>query len=154
MNAATFRTRVAVAWVAVAVAASGSLLLYLVTPGAMADMVAGEMEGEALTGSTGYMFVALIGIPLAMAAVTLLTGNRPTRYANLIIAALLGLFAAYAVGSHLAAGDFDGHVVMAALAGVLAFLVAGLAIAWLRTPQSGTLLPGSEQVRSSTRAVV
>jgi hypothetical protein len=42
-----FRTRVAVLWVAVAIAVSGSVLLYLLVPGALEDLVAGEIEGEA-----------------------------------------------------------------------------------------------------------
>jgi hypothetical protein len=38
-----------------------SLLLHLVVPGALKDMVAGEMEGEPLTAVTGFMFTALVG---------------------------------------------------------------------------------------------
>jgi len=134
MNASEIRTRVAVLWVSTAIAASCSLLLYLVVPGALNDMVVGEMEGEPLTDAIGYMFAALVAIPLAMATVTLLNGDRLTRYGNLIIATLLGLFAAFAVGSHLWAGDFNGHVLMAALACVLAFVTAGLSVTWLRSP--------------------
>jgi hypothetical protein len=115
MNAARISTRVAVGWVAVAIAASSSLMLYLVVPGALEDMVAGEMEGEPMTAATGFMFAALVGIPLVMAVLTLLTADRLIRFANVTVALLLGLLAAYAAGSHLAAGDFDGHVVMAAL---------------------------------------
>jgi hypothetical protein len=89
-----------------------------------------------------------------MAVVTLLTGDRLTRYANLIVALLLGLVAAYAVGSELAAGDFDGHVVMAALACVLVFLTAGLSVAWLRSPASGAATPGAEPSRPYSSAAV
>ena len=39
MNASEIRTRVAVLWVSTAIAASCSLLLYLVVPGALNDMV-------------------------------------------------------------------------------------------------------------------
>ncbi|HEY5651766.1 MAG TPA: hypothetical protein VIW46_09985, partial [Acidimicrobiia bacterium] len=46
-TSALFRTRVAVLWVAVAIAVSGSVLLYLLVPGALEDLVAGEIEGEA-----------------------------------------------------------------------------------------------------------
>jgi len=48
MNASEIRTRVAVLWVSTAIAASCSLLLYLVVPGALNDMVVEEMEGEPL----------------------------------------------------------------------------------------------------------
>ena len=90
-----------------------------------------------MTDAIGYMFAALVAIPLAMATVTLLNGDRLTRYGNLIIATLLGLFAAFAVGSHLWAGDFNGHVLMAALACVLAFVTAGLSVTWLTQSGSG-----------------
>jgi len=115
-------------------------------------MVAGEMEGEPMTDATGFMFAALVGVPLVMAVVTLLSGDRRTRYANLVVAVLVGLFAVYAVGSHLLAGDFDGHVVMAGLAGVLVFLAAGLSAAWLRRPASAEVTSGAEPRRPRSRA--
>jgi hypothetical protein len=45
LDALLFRTRVAVLWVAVAVALSGSFVLYMVEPGAIEEMLAGTMEG-------------------------------------------------------------------------------------------------------------
>lgn len=154
MNTPQFRMRVAVLWVAVAVAAASSLLLYLVVPGAVAEMVAGEMEGEAMTDAAPFMFAALVGIPLVMAMMTVLTGDRPSRYADAVVAVLVGLFAVYAVGGHLAAGDYDGHVAMAALAGVLAFVTAGVSIAWLRHPESTTPPAPAKASKSHAGAAV
>lgn len=146
MSGLLFRTRVAVLWVAVAIAASASLLLYVFVPGALEDMVAGEMEGEALTDAMGYFFAALAAIPLVMAGASLLVSDRMNRYVNLIAGVAFGLFGVFAVGSHVAAGDFNGHVLMAALAGVLAFVIAGLGLAELREPTSPMLAQAPERV--------
>lgn len=153
MNPLLFRTRVAVLWVAVAIAVSGSLLLYLFVPGALGDLVAGEMEGEALTDGMGFFFAALAIIPLVMAGIALLVGERMNRYANLIGGTAFGLFGVYAVVNHLLAGDFNGHVLMAALAGVLAFVIAGLGLAEFRKPTSPALR-GSEPVRHREEVTV
>ena len=87
-------------------------------------MLAGEMEGETLNDAWGYAFAALVIIPVVMAAVTLLVGDRVNRYLNLIAGLAVGLFGFYPVVSEVLAGDFNGHVLMAAVAGALAFLIA------------------------------
>ncbi len=147
MNTLLFRTRVAVLWVAVAIAVAASLLLYLFVPGALEDMVAGEMEGEILTDGMGFFFAALGTIPLVMAGVTVLVGDRANRYVNLIAGTAFGLFGVYAVTSHLLAGDFNGHVLMAGLAGAIAFVIAALGFVEVRRPRVRTGAKGSEGAR-------
>ena len=71
LNTLSFRTRVAVLWVAVALALSGSMLLYLFMPGALEELLSGEVEGETLDDAMGFLFAGLVIIPLMMAAVTL-----------------------------------------------------------------------------------
>lgn len=154
MNTTLFRTRVAVLWVAVAIAVSGSLLLYVFVPGAAEQLVAGEMEGEVLTDGVGFFFATLAIIPLVMAAVSLLVGVRANRALNPIAGLAFGLFGVYAVTSHLLAGDFNGHVLMAALAAALAFLIAGLGLAERRQPLSDTAAPLDEQRRPREHATV
>ncbi len=134
MNASLLRIRIAVLWVATAVAASAALLLYFVVPGAVEDLAVGEMEGEALTDLPGWMFAGLIGIAIVMSAVTLLVTERWGHYANAVVGALLGLFATFGVISHLSLGEFNGHVLMAMVAGLLAFLVVGISTVELRHP--------------------
>ena len=103
MNALLFRTRVAVLWVAVAVAMSASLLLHLFVPGALEEMVAGEMEGEALTDAMSYLLAAFGIFPLVMAGASLMVGDRANRFLNLIGGLVFGLFGVFAVVSHLVA---------------------------------------------------
>ena len=131
MSALLFRTRVAVLWVAVAVAMSGSLLLFLYAPGALEEMLAGTMEGETLDDTWGILFAALVAIPLVMAGVTLLASGRVNRYLNLVAGLAFGLLGALPVGEILE-GTFDGHIVMALTAAALGWLIGGLSVVALR----------------------
>ncbi len=136
MNATLWRTRVAVLWVAVAVALSTSILLYLFRPGALEEALAGEMEGDALSTAMVLQFAALVGIPLVMAVVTLLVNGRANLYANVVAGVLLGAFGAFASISEVMGGAFDAHVLMVVLATLTAFLIAGLSVVGLRTRES------------------
>ncbi len=154
MNAHLFRTRVAVLWVAVSVAVVGSVLLYMVVPGALEEMLGGEMEGEPLDDAMGYFFAALTAIPLVMAAMTLLVSERLNHYLSLIAGLAFGLFGVYAVVGHIMDGGFNGHVLMAAVAGALAFLIAGLGMIGLRKPTSLTAVHTSEPIRHRQEATL
>ena len=135
VNALLFRARVAVLWVAVAVAMSGSLLLALYAPGALEELLAGEMEGETLDSTWGIVFAAMVVIPLVMAGVTLLVSDRVSRYLNLAAGLALALLGALPV-MEILDGTFDGHVVMALTAAALGLLIAGLSVVELRKPTS------------------
>ena len=132
MNALSFRTRVAVLWVAVAVALSGSMLLYLFMPGALEEMLAGEIEGETLDDALGYLLAGMMIIPLVMAAVTLLVRDWVNRYVNLIAGMALGLFGVWAAVRETSADGFNVHILMNVVACVLAFLIAALGLIGLR----------------------
>jgi hypothetical protein len=149
-----FRARVAVLWVAVAVAASSSFLLYLFVPGVTEQMLAGEMEGEPLTDAVGFMLAMFVIVPLVMTAVTLLASGRVSRYASSIAALVLGLAGSFGVVSHLLAGEFNGHVLMAMLACFLAFLIAGLGLVALRQPTAPAAPPTSELDRPAASTPV
>lgn len=132
MNGFLFRTRVAVFWVAVAVAAMGSLLLPLFEPRVLEELLVGEYEGEPLDDATRFFIAMLLVIPLVMVGVTLLVSDRVNRYLNLIAGLAFGLLGAGAAVLEVLGGHFDGHVVMVALAAALAFLIGGLAMVELR----------------------
>lgn len=152
MNEIRFRTRVAVLWLAVAVAAAAQMVLYLLIPGALEEMLAGQIEGEALTEGVGYQMAAMVAVPVVMAVVALLARERVDRLASLVVGLLAGLLGTFLVGSHLVDGVVNGHVLLAAVAALLSLLIAGLSAAELRRPapgQRGT--PGSPtELREST----
>ncbi len=154
MNDLLFRTRVAVLWLAVAIATTGSLLLYLFLPGAVEELLAGEMEGETLTDATGYFLAAMGIIPGAFAVVTLLVNGRSSRYVNLIAGLAFGLFAVFGVVTHAVDDGFNAHVLLFAVAGALAFLIAGMSWRSLRQPTLPATVEGSDQSRSREEATV
>jgi hypothetical protein len=131
MSALLFRTRVAVLWVAVAVAMSGSLLLFLYVPGALEEMLAGKMEGQTLDTTWGILFAALVAVPLVMAGLTLLVSDRVNHSLNLVAGLAFGLVGALPV-TDILEGTFDGHVVMALMAAALGWLIGGLSLVELR----------------------
>lgn len=153
MDALLFRTRVTALWLAVAIAATASFLLYLYMPGALEELLAGEMEGETLTDANTYLFAAFVVIPLVMAVVALLVGDRANRIASLIVGAALGLISAFVVVSHVLEDGFNVHVLMAALGGAGALLIAGLCMAGLRHPALDAAPPSeSSQPHEATTA--
>jgi hypothetical protein len=149
MDALSFRTRVTALWLAVAIAATASFLLYMFMPGALEELLAGEMEGETVTDANLFLLAAFVVIPLVMAGVALLVSDRVNRYANLIVGAAYGLFAVFAVVSHVLEGGFNVHVLMAALGGAAALLIAGLSLDAPRHPTSEPAAPASESSRSN-----
>lgn len=152
MNDLLFKTRIAVLWVAVAVASSATVLLYLLIPGAVEEMVAGQIEGEPLTDTVGYEMAVLVVLPLVMVAVTLLAGDRVSRWASLVVGLVFGLFGTFMVGDHLVDGVFNGHVLLMVVGVLLGFLIVGLSAAGLRRSTAGTPTPPVEQERPSVGA--
>lgn len=134
MDALSFRTRVAVLWVAAAIAMAGSMVFYLLIPGALEEILAGEIEGETLNDALGFVMSLFVVIPIVMAAVTLLINDRLNRYVNSSAGMAIGLFSVFVVVGETSGGDFNAHVLMAALAGALAFLIGGLGLIGLRQP--------------------
>ena len=131
-DALSFKTRAAVLWVAVAVALSGSIFLYPFMPGALEELLAGEIEGDTLNDAIGIFMATTVTIPLVMAAVTLLVGDRVNRSVNLIAGLTFGLFGVYAVVRETSADGFNVHILMVAVAAALAFLIAVLGFVGLR----------------------
>ena len=132
LNALSFRTRVAVLWVAVALAVSGSMLLGLFMPGALEELLAGEIEGETLDDALGFLLAGMLIMPIVMAAVTLLVGDRVNHYVNLVAGMALGLFGVYAAVRETSADGFNVHILMIVVASLLALLIAALGLIGLR----------------------
>ena len=132
LNALSFRTQVAVLWVAVAVALSGSMLLYLFMPGALEELLAGEVEGETLDDTLGFLLAGMVIIPLVMAAATLVVRDKVNRYVNLVAGMAFGLFGVYAVVRETSADGFNVHILMIVVASLLALLIAALGSIGLR----------------------
>jgi hypothetical protein len=134
LSALAFRTRAAVLWIALAVALASAFLLGVFEPGAIEEMLGGELEGEPLTEALGFFMAMLVILPLGMAAVSLLIGDRVNRYVNLIVGLGYTLFGCFMAISDIAGGHFNGHVLMVVVACVLGFLIVGLGLIGIRQP--------------------
>lgn len=145
MDAPLFRTRVSVLWVAVAVAMSASIWLYLFMPGGLEEVLAGEVEGETLDEAMGFFLATVVIVPIVMAAVTLLMGHRVNCSVNLIAGLALGIFGVYAAVRETAADGFNLHILMLAVSAALGLLIAGLGLVGLRQPASPAAGPGPER---------
>ena len=110
MDGLLFRMRVAVLWVAVAVALVGSVALFVYEEGALEEMLAGMAEGEPLDDTTLFSLTAFVLLPLVMVGVTLLLNDRLNRYVNVVVGTLLGLFGVFMGSGELLAGEVHWHV--------------------------------------------
>ena len=126
------RVRFAVLWLVAGSALAATMAVFFYEPGVLEEGVAGRMEGDPVATGTAVLMAAMVVLPLALAAVTLFLPARGSAVANLVAGVLLGAFGLFAVGSHLADGAWPAHLTLAALAGVVAWLIVGLSIAELR----------------------
>jgi len=150
-----FRTRVAVLWLAVAGAAAYSVVMYMVGPGALEEMLGGNVEGDPLDSFGVQAFTAAIVIvPMVMVAVTLLVADRFNHYLNLVLGGLFGLLGASVATLEALDGGVNGHIVMVAVAGILSFLIAGLGVAALRHPLGDKTPPVVHATRHRTGTAV
>jgi hypothetical protein len=131
------RVRFAVLWLAVGCALAGSFVVFFAEPGRLEEGVAGVMEGEPVTWGWAYLYAAMIGLPLALAAASLFLPSRTSAICNLVVGVPLGAFGLFALVSEMAEGALHPHVTLGAVAAVIAWLIVGLSIALLRRLSHG-----------------
>jgi len=87
------RTKLAVFWLFVAVTMSANTLLYLVVPGVIDQIRAGEIVGmQASAELILGMAVAYYWVPLVMAVVSLTLSNRAVRLMNIMVGVFYVVF--------------------------------------------------------------
>jgi hypothetical protein len=126
------RVRFAVLWLVVACAMAGSFAVFFAEPGRLAEGVTGVMEGEPVTWGWAYLYAAMVGLPLALAAATLFLPARAGAISNLVLGVPVGGFGLFAMVSEAAEGAVHPHVTLAAVGAVVAWLIVGLSIVLLR----------------------
>ncbi len=132
MESLLARVRFAVLWLVIGSTMAGSFVVFFAEPGRLEEGVAGTMEGEPVTLGWAYAYAAMIGLPLALAAVTLFLTARATAITNVVVGVLLGAFGLFAFVSEVAEGAVHPHVTLAALAAAIAWLIVGLSVGRLR----------------------
>lgn len=126
------RVRFAVLWLVVACAMAGSFAVFFAEPGRLAEGVTGVMEGEPVTWGWAYLYAAMVGLPLALAAATLFLPARAGAIANLVLGVPVGAFGLFAMVSEAAEGALHPHVTLAVVGAVVAWLIVGLSVVLLR----------------------
>ena len=67
MEEFTLKVKIAVLWIFMAVGMSAAMLLFLMAPGTIEDVIAGEMGGMKISEAVLFMFSLFWLVPLAMA---------------------------------------------------------------------------------------
>ena len=126
------RTRNAVSalWATVALNIAFADILSLYTPGVMAEVMTGVVEGVALSGSLMLIAAVLLQVPIAMIAVMQVLPPRLWRAVNGTAVLITTLFV-------LGGGSLKPHYVFLALCEILAMLVV-LRLVWRNAPAAGT----------------
>ena len=83
---------------------AGSYVVFFAEPGRLEEGVAGVMEGEPVTMGWAYVYAAMVGLPLALAAGALFLRARTIAISNLVVGVPLGAFGLFAIVTHLAEG--------------------------------------------------
>jgi hypothetical protein len=153
MKVIDYRIRIALLWALwTAAFGFGMLMWLLVTPGALDDALAGEMEGMASDGAAGYALAVLGVIPLALAVMTLQIDKRVTRYTNLVAGLLAGAWGIVEMATHLAEEAFNASMLVSMATILIAFLIAGLSAAALRREASGRSARTHEAIEPQAKA--
>jgi hypothetical protein len=126
------RVRFAVLWLIIGCATAGSYAVFFAEPGRLEEGVAGVMEGEPVTTGWAYVFAAMVGVPLALAAAALFLPARAGAVVHLVAGLLVGALGVYAIAAEVSEGALHPHAALAAFGSGVAWLIVGLSIADLR----------------------
>jgi hypothetical protein len=126
MEILTLKVRIMVLWLISAVIMSASMAIFFLEPGSIEEVMAGRMEGLAIS-SASLLFMALFWlIPLAMAFITVTLRDSANRWTNVIVGLIFAVFYVFHLLGHILQGSLP---IEAAVFCVLTILVPA-AIVW------------------------
>lgn len=124
MEVPMWRIRISVLWLILAIGMSASMILYLMAPGMLEEVMAGEMGGMEITEAMLMVFSIFWIIPFIMAFLTLISKEIHSRWANVILGLFFGIFYIVDIAGHVSRGEpVGGHALMAVGGIVAAFLI-------------------------------
>ncbi len=86
MEIEILKVRISVLWIFIAVAILGYYILYLVVPGVIEGVIAGELLGAPIDETFLLIYSLLLIIPLTMAFLSLILKESINRWVNIIVA--------------------------------------------------------------------
>ena len=147
MQLLVWKLRIVVLWVLLGVAMTTAYVLYLLEPGVVDDIRAGEVEGMDTGGYITLLFAGFALVPLAMAYLTLVLKDTASRWATGALAVVITLVNVVDVAGHV--GDaFRGEALAVAVS-----VVAGLLLVWhaWKWPSAGRLAASVSLVGAADR---
>ena len=131
MEKLVWKLRISMLWIFLAVSMSAAMILYIMTPGIIDDIIAGEMEAMEISAGVLMVFALFWLIPLIMAFLTLVLRDTPNRYTNAILGLFFGIFYIFDISGHLSRGEeFGGHCLMGVAGIIVAFFIFWHAWKW------------------------
>jgi len=131
METLLLKIRIAVLWIFLAVAMSASMVLYLMTPGAIDEIMSGMMEGMQITTGLLLFFLLFWLIPLAMAFLSVTLKDVANRKTNIILGIIFTVFYIGHLFMHIIQGKLPlDHLVVCVLMILLPVLIFWYAWKW------------------------
>jgi hypothetical protein len=141
--------RFAVLWLVVGCALAGSMAVFFAEPGRLEEGLAGVMEGKPVTTGDAYLLAAMAALPLVMATVVLFLTGRTSAIVNLVVGAAWGAMGVFLAVSEVSEGALPPHVALAAVGGVVAWLIVGLSVSDLRGRPRGAVSASTAEDRGA-----
>ena len=132
MEILRWKARLSVLWVLMAVGHSAGMLLMFMMPGAIKDIMAGEMGGTQLSEGMMVCLALFWLIPFIVAVLCLTLNGSANRWLNFILGIIWGLFFIYEMIGHSIGGEAMSVALwLLFIAGlVFAFFIAWFAWRW------------------------
>ena len=131
MEDLALKTRLAVLWLFVAVAMSANTLLYLIVPGVIDEIRAGEVVGmQAGAGLLLVMAILYYWVPLVMAVLSLTLKDKVNRWASIVFGVFYVGFILFELFMNVTTVAYPYVILMDTSAIVVAALIAWQAWKW------------------------
>jgi hypothetical protein len=131
MDVLVWKLRITVLWIILAAGCSGVQILYILAPGVINNIIAGEFEGMEINAGFLMVFSLFWLIPLIMAFLTLVLKDAMNRYTNVVLSLLFGIYLIFSVSLPLSKGqEFSGHLLLETVGIIIAFLIFWHAWKW------------------------
>jgi len=131
MENLALKTRLAVLWLFVAVAMSANTLLYLIVPGVIDEIRAGEVVGmQAGPGLLLVMAILYYWVPLVMAVLSLTLKDKVNRWASIVFGVFYVGFILFELFMNVTTVAYPYVILMDTSAIVVAALIAWQAWKW------------------------